>query len=107
MKRIMKVKVMSNLLILLPILFISLLHGITKPVFLGYLNFKFCNHSILLSYKYSLLNFAVFCYFRIGKEFAKYCTECMLLSDTALCTLSNSYVCGTVLKCLCKCVKSC
>jgi hypothetical protein len=72
MKQIMKVKVISNPLILLLILFISLLHGITKPVFLGYLNFKFCNHSILLSYdKYSLFNFAVFCYFRIGKEFAK------------------------------------
>jgi len=84
-KQIRKVKVIRNPLILLPILLISLLHGITKPVFLGYFNFKFYNHSIFLSYdKYSLFNFAVFCYFRIGKEFAKYCTECMLLSDTAV-----------------------
>ena len=88
--------------------FVSPLHGITKPVFPGYLNFKFCNHYILLSYnKYSVFNFAVFCYFRIGKEFAKYCTECMLLSDTAICALSDSCMCATVSKCLCKCVKSC
>jgi hypothetical protein len=50
--------------------FISPLHGITKPVFLGYLNFKFCNRYILLSYnKCSVFNFAVFCYFRIGKVY--------------------------------------
>jgi hypothetical protein len=48
--------------------FISLLHVITKPVFLGYLNFKSYNRYVLLSYnKCSLFNFAVFCYFRIGK----------------------------------------
>ena len=101
MKQIRIVKVISNPLLLLPILFISQLHGITKPVFLGYLNLKFCNCYILLSYnKYSVFHFAVFCYFRIGKSFAKYCTECMLLSYTAVCVLSSSCMCGTVLKCL-------
>ena len=107
MKRIRKVKVISYPLILLHILFISQLHGITKPVFPGYLNFKFCNCYILLSYKYSVFNFAMVCYLRVGKEFAKYCTECMLLSVTAICALNSSCMCGTVLKCLCKCVKSC
>jgi len=94
-KRIRKVKVISDPLILLHILSISQLNGINKPVFPGYLNFKFCNRYILVSYnKYSVFNFAMFCYFRIGKEFAKYCTECVLLSDTAICAaLSNSCVC--------------
>jgi hypothetical protein len=88
-KQIRKVKVISNPLILLHILFISQLHGITKPVFPGYLNFKFCN-------RYSVFNFAVFCYFRIGKSLLNIvqnvcCYQILLLMHLAIAVCVELY----------------